>query len=398
MMDNRAKMDLAFILSFIKHLLLLILVAVLLLIGSRALVVLAPILFALVLSQAAVTISKFILKYWPKPDDEQALTRHPHRIQKKLSVFVYIVILLLLLALIGGLMYYLVSIIRYVYNQFPNLIRESEILEKISNIFNDSNRLLGIELNPTISTKIEESIISLAQKIIAALPGVLAAMLQSASRMISGLPRTILVLLITVMAGYYFITESNKLYALLLRFIPDRVFVRKLFSVTNRLTKTLFRILGGYVVLLAFTFLISLIGFLIVGVPNAVTWAIVAAVVDLLPILGITTTLIPISLYFFIQSLPWQAVGVLILMALIIVLRRFIEPSVLGNAMELHPIVTLLSMIIGIMIYGLGGLLLGPLAFVILRELFVAFEMEQKVRKVFAELMAKREQTDLDEQ
>lgn len=85
-------------------------------------------------------------------------------------------------------------------------------------------------------------------------------------------------------------------------------------------------------------------------------------------------------------------------MALIIVLRRFIEPSVLGNAMELHPIVTLLSMIIGIMIYGLGGLLLGPLAFVILRELFVAFEMEQKVRKVFAELMAKREQTDLDEQ
>ncbi|MDI9461118.1 MAG: AI-2E family transporter [Saccharofermentanales bacterium] len=397
-MDNRAKTDLAFILSFIKHLLLLILIAVLLFIGSRALVILAPILFALVLSQAAVTISRFILEFRQKYNAGQALTRHPHRVQKKLSVFVYIVILLLLLALIGGLMYYLVSIIRYVYYQFPNLIRESEILEKISNIFNDSNRLLGIELNPTISTKIEESVISVAQKIIAALPGVLAAMLQSVSRMISGLPRTILVLLITVMAGYYFITESNKLYALLLRFIPDRVFVRKLFSVTNRLTKTLFRILGGYIVLLAFTFLISLIGFLIIGVPNAVTWAIVAAVVDLLPILGITTTLIPMSLYFFIQSLPWQAVGVLILMVSIIVLRRFIEPTILGNAMELHPIVTLLSMIIGIMIYGLGGLLLGPLAFVILRELFVAFEMEQKIRQIFAELMVKRERADLDEQ
>ncbi len=397
-MDNRAKTDLAFILSFIKHLLLLILIAVLLFIGSRALVILAPILFALVLSQAAVTISRFILEFRQKYNAGQALTRHPHRVQKKLSVFVYIVILLLLLALIGGLMYYLVSIIRYVYYQFPNLIRESEILEKISNIFNDSNRLLGIELNPTISTKIEESVISVAQKIIAALPGVLAAMLQSVSRMISGLPRTILVLLITVMAGYYFITESNKLYALLLRFIPDRVFVRKLFSVTNRLTKTLFRILGGYIVLLAFTFLISLIGFLIIGVPNAVTWAIVAAVVDLLPILGITTTLIPMSLYFFIQSLPWQAVGVLILMVSIIVLRRFIEPTILGNTMELHPIVTLLSMIIGIMIYGLGGLLLGPLAFVILRELFVAFEMEQKIRQIFAELMVKRERADLDEQ
>ncbi|MGI6091022.1 MAG: AI-2E family transporter [Saccharofermentanales bacterium] len=397
MMDDRAKMDLAFILSFFKHFLLLILIAVLLFIGSRALVVLAPILFALVLSQAAVTISTFILKHWQKTGADQSLTKHPHRAQKKLSVFVYIVILLLLLALIGGLMYYLISILRYVYYQFPNLIRESEILDKISNIFHGSKSFFGIELNPTISAKIEESLISFAQKIIAALPGVLATMLQSASRMISGLPRTILVLLITVMAGYYFITESNKLYALLLRFIPDRIFVRKIFSVTNRLTKTLFRILGGYIVLLAFTFLVSLIGFLIIGVPNAVTWAIVAAVVDLLPILGITTTLIPMSLYFFIQSSPWQAIGVLILMVSIIVIRRFIEPTILGNAMELHPIVTLLSMIIGIMIYGLAGLLLGPLAFVILREIFVAFEMEQKIRRIFAELMTKRERADLDE-
>ena len=119
-MDNRAKTDLAFILSFIKHLLLLILIAVLLFIGSRALVILAPILFALVLSQAAVTISRFILEFRQKYNAGQALTRHPHRVQKKLSVFVYIVILLLLLALIGGLMYYLVSIIRYVYYQFPN--------------------------------------------------------------------------------------------------------------------------------------------------------------------------------------------------------------------------------------------------------------------------------------
>ena len=49
-------------------------------------------------------------------------------------------------------------------------------------------------------------------------------------------------------------------------------------------------------------------------------------------------------------------------MVSIIIIRRFIEPTILGNAMELHPIVTLLSMIVGIMIYGLAGLLLGPLA------------------------------------
>ena len=64
MMDDRAKMDLA--LFFLLNTFALNSNCRPLFIGSRALVVLAPILFALVLSQAAVTISKFILKHCRK--------------------------------------------------------------------------------------------------------------------------------------------------------------------------------------------------------------------------------------------------------------------------------------------------------------------------------------------
>ncbi|HHV42101.1 MAG TPA: AI-2E family transporter [Clostridiaceae bacterium] len=393
-MDEKAKTDLSFILSFIKHFLVLALIVVALIIGSKALVILIPILFALVLSQASVTISRLLLKLRRKDPADQPSLKNPFRRQRLVSVFIYIIILLLLLALIGGITYYLVNILRYVYVQFPNIIRESDIINKISEMFRNGRGPFGIELNPELSSRIEESIISFVQRIISALPQVLANILQYISKMLSAMPYFILVLVITVMAGFYFITQSDRLYRLMLRFIPDRFFVRKLFTVTDRLTKTLFRIVGGYIVLLIITFLESLLGFIIIGLPNPFTWAIVAAVVDLLPILGITTTLIPISIYFFIQSFPLQGIGILIQMVLMIVIRRLIEPAILGNAMQLHPIVTLLSMIIGIMVYGLGGLLLGPLAFVILRELFIEFEMECKVRSFFAGLMPKANQKE----
>ena len=48
--------------------------------------------------------------------------------------------------------------------------------------------------------------------------------------------------------------------------------------------------------------------------------------------------------------------------------RRFFEPLILGGAMRLHPLLTILSMIVGIMLYGLGGILLGPMILVVIRR------------------------------
>ncbi len=382
-MDERAKSDAAFILSVIKYALLILLVICFLYIGLKALVILSPILIALFLSQVSVTVSQYIMKKFKIQDSRNPSIHDVNRVRNRIAVFIYIILLLLILALLSGIFYSLIAIIRYISLQFPKFVRESDIINQISNFFRNVSGPFGLELNPAITLQIEESTISLVHNVIDALPSILGSILSSLSKWFSGMPRAILVLIITVMTGYYFITQSSKLYRFLLRFIPRKDFIRKIFTATSQLTVTLFRIIGGYVVLMFVTLAEAFVGFLVVGLPNPFLWSIVAAVVDLLPILGITTTLIPISVYFFIQSSPLQGVGILIMMVVIIIIRRLIEPIILGSAMRLHPIVTILSMIIGIMIYGISGILLGPLAFVILRELFITFEAETKIRNYF---------------
>lgn len=385
-MDERAKSDAAFILSVIKYSLLILLVIAFLYIGLKSLVVLAPILIALFLSQASAAISKYIIRKFKIKNFRNPSITHVNKVQNRITVFIYVILLLLLLALLGGIVYYLIAVVRYISEQLPIFVRESDLVSQISGFFSNVSGPFGIELNPAIVAQIEESIVSLVNTVVDALPGILAGILSSLSKWFSGMPRAILVLLITIMAGYYFITQSNKLYRLMLRYIPNKEFVRKIFFSTSHLAGTLFRIIGGYLVLMIITFAQALVGFLIVGLPNPVIWAIVAAIVDLLPILGITTTLIPMSIYYFIQSMPLQGLGIFIIMAAIIIIRRFLEPIILGNAMRLHPVVTILSMIIGIMIYGIGGILLGPLAFVILKEFYITFDMESKIRNVIAGL------------
>lgn len=392
-MDERAKNDAAFIISVIKYALLFLLIAGFLYIGLEALVVLAPIFIALFLSQVSVTISQAIMTKFKIKDSHNPSIGERNKVRNRIAVLIYILLLLLVFALLGGIIYYLIAIIRYISLQLPNFVRESDIINQISSFFRNASGPFGLELNPAIVIQIEESIISLVTTVIDALPGILGNILSSLSKWFSGMPRAILVLIITVMAGYYFITQSSRLYRFLLRFIPNKDFVRKIFLTTSRLTGTLFRIIGGYIVLMFITFVEALVGFLIVGLPNAFIWAIVVALVDLLPILGITTTLIPISIYYFIQSSPLQGLGILLVMVVIIIARRFIEPIILGSAMRLHPVVTILSMIIGIMVYGIGGILLGPLAFVILREISITYEVEAKIRLFFAGVFNNKKDT-----
>jgi predicted PurR-regulated permease PerM len=128
-------------------------------------------------------------------------------------------------------------------------------------------------------------------------------------------------------------------------------------------------------------------GLLIIKMPYPVIFALVLAIVDLLPVLGIGTTLVPIAIYMFAIGNIIGGIGALVLLAIMIVVRRVIEPPILGSAMRLHPMATLVAMIIGVGIYGLGGLIIGPFVFVIMREIMVHFGIDQRLRDMIGRLL-----------
>jgi predicted PurR-regulated permease PerM len=141
------------------------------------------------------------------------------------------------------------------------------------------------------------------------------------------------------------------------------------------------------VLLLFITFGEALIGLTLIGMPYAVLLSLVAAVLDFLPLLGISATMIPIIVYLFINGNILGGIGAIITLVVISVVRRFIEPPILGNAMRLHPMATLFSMILGVSAYGLSGILIGPIVLVIVKEVFSQFGLDRQVRQLLFRLL-----------
>ncbi len=122
--------------------------------------------------------------------------------------------------------------------------------------------------------------------------------------------------------------------------------------------KELFR---AYFVLTFITFLQLLTGFLIIGIDYAIILAVLICFVDLLPILGTGTVLVPWSVICFILGKTPTAAGLLVLYLFITIFRQIAEPKIVGANIGLSPLLSLISIFVGLRLAGIGGLIIFPI-------------------------------------
>ena len=117
------------------------------------------------------------------------------------------------------------------------------------------------------------------------------------------------------------------------------------------------------------TFLEIAVGLLIIGVKNAFGIAILIALFDILPVVGSGIVLLPWAIFtLFAGNLP-TGIGLLVLYIVVIVVRQIMEPKIVGDRVGLHPLVTLLSMVLGTYLFGGIGLLGLPITVALLHAL-----------------------------
>ena len=98
------------------------------------------------------------------------------------------------------------------------------------------------------------------------------------------------------------------------------------------------------------------IGFLLMRIPYAVGFALLVAVIDIMPILGTGLVLIPWAIIAAILGNYSMALGVALLYVIMLVVRNIVEPKLVGQQMGLHPLATLVSMFVGLQLFGIFGL------------------------------------------
>ena len=131
-----------------------------------------------------------------------------------------------------------------------------------------------------------------------------------------------------------------------------------------------FRYLRAYLLILLTTFAELFVGFLILRVRYAFLLSLLIAVVDIFPVLGVGTVLIPWAVVLLIRKNFYLGFGLLILYGVVTVLRQIIEPRLVGKSLGLHPLAALIASYAGWRWFGFLGMALGPVAAMAVKALW----------------------------
>lgn len=144
-------------------------------------------------------------------------------------------------------------------------------------------------------------------------------------------------------------------------------------GITKRVIKLIHTFLKAQLVILSLISFTAIIGLLLGRISGAVYIGIAAGILDALPFIGTGIVLLPLSLWQLIQGNIRGAVFGVLTYVTCAVMREFLEPKLIGRKMGIYPVGILISIYGGVKVYGLGGIILGPLSILIIKELYVYF-------------------------
>lgn len=216
----------------------------------------------------------------------------------------------------------------------------------------------------------------------------LSAPLSGAWSVLKSLPSTILSVVIAVVSCFFMTSDYDKVKELFLSFFSESK--RKNVIKTKRTaTKAISKLLKAYVTIMAITFAEMFLGLFLlklIGVYDGSYMAIISfvtCIIDIIPVLGTGTVLLPWAIYNLIFGNFGMGIGLLVIYAAITVIRQIIEPKLVANQAGLPAIVTIMAMFIGVRIFGAFGIIILPFTVIILKLLYDegVFGSKQSVKK-----------------
>ena len=187
--------------------------------------------------------------------------------------------------------------------------------------------------------------------------------------MVPNLFVNILVIIVFVFLFSYFLTKDrDKIIQAVKRLVPEQ-FHEKVKSVQIELILSFFRLIKAQIILVFISTLITVLGFYILKVEYALTLGIICGVLDIMPLFGPSLIFIPWIIYLIVVGNINLAIGLLVLYIIVLGSRQMLQAKIVGQNLGIDPLLTLLSIYLGINLFGWKGLFIGPLVVVVVRAL-----------------------------
>ncbi|NLZ80748.1 MAG: sporulation integral membrane protein YtvI [Clostridiales bacterium] len=221
---------------------------------------------------------------------------------------------------------------------------------------------------PEIEVYFEEGLNAVSESVFSYITTASSVALGAFTGIAAQLPSILVKLIFTIVSSFFFTIDYHEISDFLLRQFPEGK-RKMLVNIKQNVIGTLIKFIRAYATLMFITFVELSIGFNLLGISNAFVLAFLVSIVDILPILGTGTILIPWAAIAFVFGKNTFGIGMLVLYLVILVVRQSLEPKIVGQQIGLHPVVTLICIFVGAQLLGVVGVLLLPVTVTILKKM-----------------------------
>lgn len=292
-----------------------------------------------------------------------------------------IISFIIIVAIIGSLLFLIISKLT---SELTNLVTNfnEEYLYLSNNI---KNFVTQLTLPDNINNLAQESLTSIFESS----KTWIFSFFSNLTKSLTSLPDFITAFIITILATVFISFDKDFVKNQIRKQVPSswinkiKTFINDFGRVSINYIKAQGKLaLLCFIFVLIALFIVQLIGF---EINYLITMCIAIAFIDVLPIFGAGTVMIPWAIYiFYIGNIP-LAIIILAIWAVWTIIRKIIEPKILSSQIGLHPIFTLIGMYAGYKISGIIGLILGPLILIVLINAFKEL-LDKGILKSFFEL------------
>jgi predicted PurR-regulated permease PerM len=176
---------------------------------------------------------------------------------------------------------------------------------------------------------------------------------------------------------YYLFRDSDKILARL----PDAFPLRREQSeaIILRIQQVVSASVYGVVSIAVIQGILGGLMFWILGIPSPLLWAVLMAFVCMIPVAGSFLVWLPLSIYLMIGGYWTRAVVLVVWGALVIsTIDNFLRPKLVGGQTRLHELLVFFSVLGGLSVFGLLGIVLGPVVLAITLGLLQTFQKQQE--------------------
>ncbi|MCS0672933.1 sporulation integral membrane protein YtvI [Cytobacillus firmus] len=184
--------------------------------------------------------------------------------------------------------------------------------------------------------------------------------IDSLKALLTNIPNYLVSFIVYLIALFLFLIDLPRLRKGLYNHLTEKT-ADKVKFMTSRLSYVGFGFFKAQFLVSVIIFIVSLIGLLFINPEMALIMSIIIWIIDFIPIIGSIVILGPWALFHLLTGDLAMGTQLAILAAVLLIIRRTVEPKVMGTHIGLSPLATLIAMYLGLKLIGILGFIIGPL-------------------------------------